>query len=205
MKYSKEIKMTKLNDRGLAIDAGWVVVYQVNPTTREYQKASYEYLMQGVGVSAGSYVDEPDFPTGGKALRRTENGQHWEHVPDYRGEVVYSTKNHQPQQVTELGELSSDVTLFKPVTEFDTWSGTAWVIDLAAQQASAVKSAQQELGSRKAIAASRVNELTYAVNLDIATDTEKSALKEWQKYTVLLSRIDTTASSIQWPDAPVTI
>ncbi|OTA14479.1 tail assembly chaperone [Xenorhabdus vietnamensis] len=42
-----------------------------------------------------------------------------------------------------------------------------------------------------------------AVNLNIATDAEKSALTVWRKYRVLLSRVDcSTAPDIAWPAQP---
>ncbi|WP_420064081.1 tail fiber assembly protein [Pectobacterium colocasium] len=200
--YSTQIKSAELNERGLAINAGWITVYHVNPATREYQSASYEYVMQGVGLPADSYADEPQLPPVGQALRRAVDGKSWEQVPDYRGQTVYITETRQPQTVTQFGELPANVTLLKPATEFDVWNGKAWVIDKAAQAVSALKSAQQELATRKAAATSRVNELTYAVNLDIATDEEKTSLTAWQKYAVLLSRVDVSATDIEWPIVP---
>ncbi|WP_420911220.1 tail fiber assembly protein [Xenorhabdus bovienii] len=42
-----------------------------------------------------------------------------------------------------------------------------------------------------------------AVDLDIATVAEKSALAEWRKYRVLLSRVDcSTAPDVKWPEQP---
>ncbi|MDX7987571.1 tail fiber assembly protein [Xenorhabdus sp. 12] len=42
-----------------------------------------------------------------------------------------------------------------------------------------------------------------AVDLGIATDTEKSALTEWRKYRVLLNRVDCSiAPDIVWPEQP---
>ncbi|MEI7174768.1 tail fiber assembly protein [Pectobacterium carotovorum] len=202
MKYSAQVKTTELNEKGLAIDAGWITVYQVNQATREYQQANYEYLMRGVGVSAGSYVDEPEMPEEGKALCRSVDGKSWEHITDYRGERVYNTETRLAHYVSQLGELPSNVTLLEPATEFDVWNGKKWVTDTTAQQAAAAKLAQQQLASRKAAAAARINELTYAVNLDIATDAEKAALIEWQRYAVLLSRVDVNAAAIEWPEQP---
>jgi hypothetical protein len=115
---------------------------------------------------------------------------------------IYNTKNRQPQQITYIGELYGDVTLLALSTEFDTWNGKKWVTDTVAQHAAATKTAQQKLSSFKNSAVSRINELTYAVNLNIATDAEKAALTEWQKYAVLLSRIDMNAATIDWPDQP---
>ncbi|MGG2140197.1 tail fiber assembly protein [Symbiopectobacterium sp. RP] len=122
--------------------------------------------------------------------------------PDYRGKTVYSTETRQEQTVTQFGELPDNVTQLKPESEFDAWDGKKWGLDKEAQAAAAHKVAKQELVSRKASAASRINELTYAVNLDIATDEEKAALTEWQKYAVLLSRVDVNATDIEWPEQP---
>ncbi|AIK16062.1 putative bacteriophage tail fiber assembly protein G [Pectobacterium atrosepticum] len=200
--YSTQIKNAELNERGLAINTGWITVYHVNPATREYQSASYEYVMQGVGLPADSYADEPALPPVGQALRRSVDGKTWEVVQDYRGQTVYSTETRQAQTVAQFGDLPEGVTLLKPVTEFDMWNGKKWVIDKAAKAAAALKTAQQELAARKAAATARINELTYAVNLDIATDDEKAALAEWQKYAVLLSRVDVSATAIEWPMVP---
>ncbi|WP_315708484.1 tail fiber assembly protein [Brenneria uluponensis] len=69
--------------------------------------------------------------------------------------------------------------------------------------AAAVKTAENELLSRRATANTRIAELTYAVALALATDEEKAALTDWKKYVVLLSRIDTaTAPNIDWPTVP---
>ncbi|MBQ4790975.1 tail fiber assembly protein [Pectobacterium versatile] len=200
--YSTQITNAELNESGLAISAGWITVYHVNPATREYQSASYEYVMQGVGLPADSYADEPELPPIGKALRRSTDGQAWEYVPDHRGKTVYNTETRQEQIVTQFGELHESVTLLKPATTFDKWNGKKWVLDKDAQAADALQTAQQELATRRASATSRINELTYAVNLDIATDEEKTALTAWQKYAVLLSRIDASAAKIDWPEAP---
>ncbi|MBA5235298.1 tail fiber assembly protein [Pectobacterium aroidearum] len=200
--YSTQIKNAELNERGLAINTGWITVYHVNPATREYQSASYEYVMQGVGLPADSYADEPQLPPVGQALRRSADGKAWEVVPDYRGQTVYSTETRQAQAVSQFGELHDNVTLLKPDTEFDAWNGKAWVLDKGAQAAAAVKAAQSELTSRRAAATSRINELTYAADLGIATDDEQAALSEWQKYAVLLSRVDVSAPDIKWPVDP---
>ncbi|MBD2809869.1 tail fiber assembly protein [Xenorhabdus sp. Vera] len=49
----------------------------------------------------------------------------------------------------------------------------------------------------------KIAPLQDAVDLDIATDAEKSALTDWRKYRVLLNRVDcSTAPDIQWPEQP---
>lgn len=52
-------------------------------------------------------------------------------------------------------------------------------------------------------AATAIAPLQDAVDLDMATPEEESALKEWKIYRVLLSRVDTsTAPDITWPVKP---
>ncbi|AFI89520.1 tail fiber assembly protein [Pectobacterium parmentieri] len=200
--YSTQIKNAELNEHGLAINAGWITVYHVNPATREYQSASYEYVMQGVGLPADSYADEPQLPPVGHALRRSANGTSWEQVPDYRGQTVYSTETRQSQAVMQFGELPENMTFLAPATEFDQWDGTTWVTNVEAQQLAATKNLQQELAARRATANSRITELSYAVDLAIATDEEQEQLTQWKIYLVALSRIDLTAVSVVWPEAP---
>jgi len=48
-----------------------------------------------------------------------------------------------------------------------------------------------------------IKPLERAVKLGMASDEEKALLEEWQRYSVLLSRVDTsTAPDIEWPDTP---
>lgn len=200
--YSTQIKNAELNEHGLAINTGWITVYHVNPATREYQSASYEYVMHGVGLPADSYADEPQLPPVGQALRRSADGKAWEQVPDYRGQTVYSTETRQPQTVMQFGDLPENMTFLAPATEFDQWDGAAWVTNQAAQQLAVTKSLQQELAARRAAANTCITELSYAVDLAIATDEEQERLTQWKIYLVALSRLDLTAASVVWPVAP---
>ncbi|MBG6243198.1 MAG: phage tail protein [Candidatus Symbiopectobacterium sp. Dall1.0] len=46
--------------------------------------------------------------------------------------------------------------------------------------------------------------LQDAVDLDMATEAEKTQLVAWKKYRVLLNRVDiSTAPDIAWPEAPL--
>ncbi|UKE84433.1 tail fiber assembly protein [Pectobacterium colocasium] len=200
--YSTQIKNAELNERGLAINTGWITVYHVNPATREYQSASYEYVMQGVGLPADSYADEPQLPPVGQALRRSADGKAWEQVPDYRGQMVYNTETRQAQTVMQFGDLPENMTFLAPATEFDQWDGAAWVTNREAQQLAAAQNVQQELAARRAAANTRITELSYAVDLAIATDEEQERLTQWKIYLVTLSRIDLTATPVVWPEAP---
>ncbi|OKP03933.1 tail fiber assembly protein [Xenorhabdus eapokensis] len=63
--------------------------------------------------------------------------------------------------------------------------------------------AEQEKRYRMSQAANSITPLQYAVDLNMATDTEQSALIAWKKYTVLLNRVDCSAApNIDWPKTP---
>ncbi|WP_038914159.1 tail fiber assembly protein [Dickeya zeae] len=203
-KYSVAVQTADIGQGGLAQRAGWLTVYHVDPLTREYTGASYEYLMIGTGLPADSYADAPILPDLGLALRRSADGSAWEHVQDYRGQTVYRKADGQALVVRDIGALSDDVTVLAPATAFDAWDGKQWVTDTVAQQSAAVAAAEQELATRKAAATSRINELNYAVTLGMATGIENDALIAWQAYMVHLSRIDTSiAPNIDWPETPI--
>lgn len=51
-------------------------------------------------------------------------------------------------------------------------------------------------------AAALIAPLQDAVDLDIATDNEKTSLTAWKKYRVDVNRVDLTANEPTWPPAP---
>ncbi|MCA6222910.1 tail fiber assembly protein [Photorhabdus antumapuensis] len=52
-------------------------------------------------------------------------------------------------------------------------------------------------------AANKISPLQDAVDLNIATDEEKTALLAWKKYRVILNRIDTSlVPNVEWPELP---
>lgn len=203
-KYSTDLPTATLNNAGLAVTAGWLTVYSIEPVQREYQQAVLEYLPEGVGLPALSFVDKPVLPSkAGLALVRSVDGTAWETLPDYRGQTVYSTVTGEPQTVAVIGDLPRDVTLEVPATPFDKWNGKKWVTDTREQQQATVDAAQQELMLRQQKAESAIAPLETAIRLNMATEAEKAALTAWETYSVLLNRVDTTtAPDVAWPQSP---
>lgn len=56
--------------------------------------------------------------------------------------------------------------------------------------------------SLMAVASAKIAPLQDAVDLDIATEDEIAALKEWKLYRIKLNRIDTTVTDLNLPVAP---
>ncbi|MGQ8775156.1 tail fiber assembly protein [Serratia sp. NA_112.1] len=203
-KHSTDLPTATLNDAGLAVEAGWLTVYSIEPVQREYQQAVLEYLPEGVGLPALSFVDKPTLPNkAGLALVRSVDGTAWETLPDYRGQTVYSTVTGEPQTVAVIGDLPQEVTLQVPSSPFDKWNGKKWETDTDAQHKAVVNAAQQELAVRQREAANAIAPLAAAIRLNMATEAEKAALTAWETYSVLLNRVDTTtAPDVAWPQSP---
>ncbi|UUE59199.1 tail fiber assembly protein [Pectobacterium aroidearum] len=200
--YSIEVNSAKMNELGFSIQAGWITIYQINPVSREYIGANYEYLPIGVGVPAGSYIDAPELPLAGLALRRGVDGKQWEHVSDYRGQTGYNTETRQPQKITDIGELPANQTLLVPTSEFDKWEDGKWVTDLEVQRQALIANKKVELNTKLSQASERIQVLSDAVELNLATEEEKNELKAWKTYRLQLSRVDINSPENTFPDMP---
>ncbi|RNM08344.1 tail fiber assembly protein [Dickeya undicola] len=193
----------QLNEQGLSLSAGYITVYHIDPQTREYIGNTREYLMEGVGIPAHSFIDTPPAAQSGQAIVRSQDGLSWENVADYRGQTAYDKQTGQSSLVSQLGDLSDTLTLLPPATAYDIWQNDGWVTDAKAQQAAQVSAAQQQLAGYLAQAEKRLTVLQYAVELDMATEQETQALKDWKTYLVLLNRVDVSgAPAIDWPTMP---
>lgn len=193
---------TILNDNGFAVSDGFIHIYSIDPTTGEYLNDSDEFLVQGVGLPAHSFIDQPLAAKEGFAVCRTESG--WEYKADYRNSVAYSTETGSQTAVTELGELLVNLTFSAPKTPFDQWNGVEWVTDLAAQRQAEIDTAKAEKYRLERDAKEMIEKLADALDLNMALDGDEARLTAWRKYRVLLNQLDiNTASDITWPQQPV--
>lgn len=193
--------ITKLNQQGLAVNDGIIRIYSVNPLTQEYIGAVDEFLYAGVGIPAYSYLDVPLDPKAGYAICRVND--RWQYKADHRGQIAYSTKTGQPKTISELGELSDSMTFKPPKTEFDCWNGSEWLTDIKASHEANILVMLAEKMALSEHAESQIALLGRATKLNIASDTECQQLAVWERYSVLLARIDVTvAGEIHWPTLP---
>jgi hypothetical protein len=101
-----------------------------------------------------------------------------------------------------MGELQANQTLLVPTSEFDKWEDGQWVTDLEAQRQVLVANKKVELNTRLSQASERIQVLSDAVELNLATEEEKNELKAWKTYRLQLSRIDINSDEVFFPDAP---
>lgn len=77
------------------------------------------------------------------------------------------------------------------------WSGGKWVLNEISNPTEDAESLKQQLYEK---ATAVIAPLQDAVDLEIATEEEKTMLQAWKKYRVFLNRVD-TAKPV-WPEVP---
>ncbi|NBJ36632.1 tail fiber assembly protein [Serratia fonticola] len=129
------------------------------------------------------------------------NGNDWVYVKDLRGQLAYNIETKEPTAITEVGPLPNGYTLLVP-GYFDTWDGKAWIKDESAEHAFYADQAGQQKAKLLATATEQIAVLTYAIDKGAATNSEIEKLAQWEEYRLVLNRVDTTATTIIWPEKP---
>jgi Caudovirales tail fibre assembly protein, lambda gpK len=195
-----ELPLAILDNDGLAVTAGWLVIYNTD-SDNVFTHQSHEYLPVGVGVPALSYIDAPPKYIEGMAIIRTQSG--WDHIADHRGETVYSTDTRQAVEITVLGDYPSNTTKLQPATDFDVWDGEKWVTDTTSQHDADVAAAIAEKKRRLLAANVRISVWQTELQLGIIESEDRGKLIAWIGYIKKLEAVDTsTAPDIVWPVMP---
>ena len=200
MKYQLLPESAVLDNSGLTISAGWVVVYNVD-AKGEFLQATYQYLPIGVGLPANAYLEAPQSVKDNQAI--IHDGQQWTYPKDLRGTKIYSIETGGETILQEVGEIPDGFTELKPTSEFDSWDGKKWQFDKNKQHQYEVNQASIKKNQLLSEAASQLSYLQDAVDSQIASEQETQLLVEWKKYRVLVNRIDIElAPNIEWPNQP---
>ena len=200
MKYQLQPESAVLDNSGLTISEGWVVVYNVD-AKGEFLQATYQYLPIGVGLPANAYLEAPQSVKDNQAI--IHDGQQWTYPKDLRGTKIYSIDTGGETILQEVGEIPDGFTELKPTSEFDSWDGKKWQFDKNKQHQYEVNQASIKKNQLLSEAASQLSYLQDAVDSQIASEQETQLLVEWKKYRVLVNRIDIElAPNIEWPNQP---
>lgn len=193
------MEQAELNTNHIATKAGYITVYNYDSETYEYIGSVLEYLQVGVGIPAYSCIEMPMETKLGFTICRAKELSSWQYVRDHRGESVYCTETGVKVVINVPGDYPKGTTTQAPVTEYDTWNGSAWVTDPKKIEAAAEKS---KVALRLA-ADAEISWRQDAVDIGVASLKEAVELDEWKKYRVLLMRVDTSkVSEINWPERP---
>ncbi|MDY6481692.1 hypothetical protein SKM54_04410 [Acinetobacter faecalis] len=102
---------------------------------------SFQYhWAKGTGLAANSTLITPPETSAGFTPVFVDGD--WEIQQDHRGKVVYSTTDQSEIKVDYVGEIKEGFTESKPVSIFDTWSGTDWIDTRSEEEKLAYKRSQ---------------------------------------------------------------
>ncbi|EAB1658520.1 tail fiber assembly protein [Salmonella enterica subsp. diarizonae serovar 35:k:e,n,x,z15] len=179
-----------------------VKIYNLRSDTNEFIGAGDAYIPPHTGLPANcTDIAPPDIPASHIAVFDAET-ETWSLHEDHRGETVYDTTTGNQVYISAPGPLPENVTSVSPGGEYQKWDSKAkvWVNDEAAEAAARLREAEGTKNRLLQIASEKIAPLQDAVDLDIATDDEKTQLDKWKKYRVLVNRVDT--SNPDWPEQP---
>lgn len=178
-------------------------VYNYLADTHEFIGTGDVYIPPHTGLPADCTLTPPPVIPAGQVAIFDEEASAWSLTEDHRGQTVYSASNGKGITITSLGPLPDDSVTTSPGGSYEKWDGSQWVKDDAAEKAAQVDDAQQTKYGLASEANNTVELLQDAVDLNMATDDEKSQLTAWKKYRVLLSRVNPEdAPDITWPPKP---
>lgn len=184
----------------IATQAGSVQVFHFDKVSRDFIGTEEVYIHVGVGLPAFSCLEEPPVQSEYQVAVRSEDNSSWSVIDDYRGITVYDLQTLTSHVINEPGPIPDTVTTSAPSTPYDKWDGSAWVTDADAQHIADIAAADLQKKQMITQVSDDISILQDAVNLNIATDDEKSRLTALQAYRVQLNRVDASlAPDIVWP------
>lgn len=171
--------------------------------TREFIGPGDMYIPPHTGLPANcTLTPPPDIPAG-KVAVFDEQTSTWQLLEDHRGQTVYDIATGQSIYIADIGPLPENTVTTAPGSPHQKWTGKAWVIDKVAEKATLIAQAQEEKSRRMREASQHISLISDAVELEMATEEEKTRLTAWKKYRVLLSRINPDdAPDITWSNKP---
>ncbi|EOC0436299.1 tail fiber assembly protein [Cronobacter dublinensis] len=181
-------------------EARQVRVYNLLADTREFIGEGDAYIPPHTGLPANCTDIPPPAAEAGKVPVFNSDKQQWNMVEDHRGETVYSTSTGEAIFITAPGALPDNVTKKTPRGEFQRWDNGEWVPDPEAEENYRIQEIKKHKDELMVHANARITPLQDAVDLDMATEREKTLLNEWKKYRVLLNRVEVSAPI--WPETP---
>ncbi|MGL4925612.1 MAG: tail fiber assembly protein [Plesiomonas shigelloides] len=181
-----------------------ITVYGYLADTGEYIGKSDCFIPATTGLPAYCTHISPPVAEPGKTVIFNDQRGEWEQVDNHRGQTVYSVITRQPQTVTELGALPADVTLLVPSSDFDCWSGQAWVKDDVAERDYQRQQGMMIKRQKMIDATQRIDVLTDKVNLGMSTNPEetRALIDAWRLYRAQLDETDPASVQEIWPSAP---
>ena len=132
----------------------------------------------------------------------------WSIVDDYREVKLYS-KETKEIVFAALGQTPEELNAapLRPTGDYDSWDELTqtWIYNSDLETSEVKLSVDNKIKTLVQEATTKIQILTDAYELGIATDKEKTKLTEWKTYRVLLSRVseqETYPLAVEYPSVP---
>lgn len=170
-------------------------VYNFLPHTHEFIGESDAYIPPHTGLPANCTHIPPPEVTAAFVAVFDDKENAWSQIEDHRGKAVFDTGTGMQIYISELGPLPVNTTSLAPDGLYQKWNGDEWVKDEEAEKAANLRETENRKASLLREAGDKIAILQDAVDLEMATDEDRTQLTAWKKYRVLLSRADTALVS----------
>ncbi|UAN46993.1 tail fiber assembly protein [Serratia sp. JSRIV001] len=179
-------------------EAQTIKVYNFMADTKEFLGVSDCYIPAGTGLPA--YCTVIEAPKAAEGCVVCFDNDEWQQKEDHRGRIVWEKSTRREMVIEKPGPIPDALTTLKPTSDYDVWDGKVWVKDEQVERNQIISNAEGKKRMLLAIATENINTLTDAVELEMATDEEKTQLIAWKKHRIELSRVDVNeAPNIDWP------
>ena len=201
---------TTLNERGFAVQSGYMNVYRAKEATNEYLGEVESFLVMGTGCAANEYPDKPEVEAKpGFCIVRSQSKDCWELVEDHRGETRYDKVTGLSVTISELGQIPGNLTDKAPASKYDEWDEekAAWVFNANKAAADQEASVQAELSRRLSVVREQKAILSEAIDGGWSDDPEhdKALLTEYKKCEYQLNKVPSQPGypeHVEWPLMP---
>lgn len=192
MKYTTELPKASF-ENGIAVTAGWEIVYPANPVTGEYVGVpTMDYFMVGTTPAAFAYLDAPKLKEGFAVIR----GDGWELVEDHRGEVYWIKATRERVVIQSPGALSDEFTEVEPKPG-QIWKD-GWVMDedyVKSQLAELKLKIQDDI-------LWKTKTLRTKASLGTATEEDKATLQTLSDYIDAVNTVEVVNGAYTLPEQP---
>lgn len=185
----------------MSAEAQTIKISNLRADTNEFIGFSDAYIPAHTGLPAHcTDIEPPEAISKGSVAIFDEIDNSWSVVEDYRGMKFFDKETGTAVYISEPGPLPDNLTDIAPSGEYQKWNGSEWIKDLELEKNTQIYEAEQNKKSLIKDCSDKISIIQDAIELEIATEQEKTNLLELKNRRVLLSRIDPQdAPDINWP------
>ena len=188
------------DQNGLATDSGLIDAFHTDQDDI-YIGEQPTQVIKGFGLPVGVYLDAPNvIPEKNTTIIRKNN--HWQLIPDFRGQTVYKKSTGETVEIKETGALPDDLTEKEYPGEFYEWDGGSWTENQAKKDAATQAINETQKSALLAYAKEQIDILQDELDLGLSENETATAkqLKTWKAYRVKLNKVALIQPA--WPKYP---